>query len=74
MPTFTGEEAQNYDSRITKLVPGYALIHQLTGAQLLALYPDSATILVVGAGTGKRNCRACSAKPELAVYSARCIC
>lgn len=53
MPTFTGEEAQNYDSRITKLVPGYALIHQLTGAQLLALYPNSATILVVGAGTGK---------------------
>ncbi|RXF04632.1 class I SAM-dependent methyltransferase [Pseudoalteromonas sp. PS5] len=53
MPTFTGDEAQNYDSRITKLVPGYELLHQLSSAQLLALYPDDATILIVGAGTGK---------------------
>ncbi|PCK31164.1 class I SAM-dependent methyltransferase [Pseudoalteromonas piscicida] len=53
MPTFTGEEAQNYDLRITKLVPGYELLHQLTGAQLLALYPKQASILVIGAGTGK---------------------
>jgi tRNA (cmo5U34)-methyltransferase len=33
MPTFTGEQATQYDSRITRLVPGYELLHQLTNAQ-----------------------------------------
>ncbi|GAA70042.1 class I SAM-dependent methyltransferase [Pseudoalteromonas sp. BSi20439] len=53
MPTFTGEEAQEYDNRITRLVPGYELLHQLTNAQLSATLTDNAHILVVGAGTGK---------------------
>lgn len=53
MPTFNGEEALHYDKRITKLVPGYELLHQLTAAQLMALYPQQAKILVVGTGTGK---------------------
>ena len=53
MPTFTGEQATHYDSRITRLVPGYELLHQLTNAQLLATLADNAHILVVGAGTGK---------------------
>ena len=53
MPTFTGEEAQEYDNSITRLVPGYELLHQLTNAQLSATLTDNAHILVVGAGTGK---------------------
>lgn len=53
MPNFQGDEAHNYDSRITKLVPGYELLHQLTAAQLNTILPDDAVILVVGAGTGK---------------------
>ena len=53
MPTFTGEQATQYDSRITRLVPGYELLHQLTNAQLQATLSDNAHVLVVGAGTGK---------------------
>ena len=53
MPTFKGEEAQEYDNRITRLVPGYELLHQLTNAQLQTTLSDDAHILVIGAGTGK---------------------
>lgn len=53
MPDFKGEQATHYDERITRLVPGYQLLHGLTGAQLQVLFPDEASILVVGAGTGK---------------------
>ncbi|KZN45484.1 class I SAM-dependent methyltransferase [Pseudoalteromonas luteoviolacea] len=53
MPAFTGEEALNYDQRIGKLVPGYALLHQITAAQLRVTLVQDATILVVGAGTGR---------------------
>jgi tRNA (cmo5U34)-methyltransferase len=53
MPTFTGEQATHYNDRITRLVPGYELLHQLTNAQLKATLNDNAHILVVGAGTGK---------------------
>ncbi|WP_462172854.1 class I SAM-dependent methyltransferase [Pseudoalteromonas xiamenensis] len=52
MPTFKGDEATNYDSRIQRLIPGYELLHDLTLAQLHTLFPESARILVVGAGTG----------------------
>ncbi|WP_404343348.1 class I SAM-dependent methyltransferase [Pseudoalteromonas mariniglutinosa] len=53
MPTFTDEQATHYDSRITRLVPGYELLHQLTNVQLQTTLADGAHILVVGAGTGK---------------------
>ncbi|MEL0648777.1 class I SAM-dependent methyltransferase [Pseudoalteromonas agarivorans] len=53
MPTFKDEQATQYNSRITRLVPGYELLHQLTNAQLKATLKDNAHILVVGAGTGK---------------------
>jgi len=53
MPTFTGEQATHYNDRITRLVPGYELLHQLTNAQLKATLKDNVHILVVGAGTGK---------------------
>lgn len=52
MPTFMGDEATNYDNRIERLIPGYALLHQLTLGQLHTLFPVKAKILVVGAGTG----------------------
>jgi tRNA (cmo5U34)-methyltransferase len=51
--TFTNEQATQYNSCITGLVPGYELLHQLTNAQLKATLADNAHILVVGAGTGK---------------------
>ena len=47
MPTFKGEEAQEYDNRITRLVPGYELLHQLTNAQLQTTLSDDAHILVI---------------------------
>ncbi|MBQ4833663.1 class I SAM-dependent methyltransferase [Pseudoalteromonas sp. MMG010] len=53
MAQFTGEQATLYNDRITHLVPGYELLHQLTNAQLQATLNDNAHILVVGAGTGK---------------------
>ncbi|NOU50430.1 class I SAM-dependent methyltransferase [Pseudoalteromonas sp. JBTF-M23] len=53
MPSFKADEASNYEQRITRLVPGYELLHDLTAAQLKTLLPDEANILVVGAGTGK---------------------
>lgn len=53
MPTFTQDEATEYDSRITRLVPGYDLLHSCTAAQLSATLADNAHILVVGSGTGK---------------------
>jgi len=52
MSRFEGEGSNKYDARISRLVPGYELIHLLTTAQLLARLPEEATILVVGAGTG----------------------
>ncbi|MDK1288108.1 class I SAM-dependent methyltransferase [Pseudoalteromonas umbrosa] len=53
MPTFTGDEALSYDKRIGKLVPGYELLHHTTAAQLSVMLAQDATILVIGAGTGK---------------------
>ncbi|MDO6546400.1 class I SAM-dependent methyltransferase [Pseudoalteromonas carrageenovora] len=53
MPTFKDEQATQYNNRITRLVPGYELLHQVTNAQLKATLKDNAHILVVGAGTGK---------------------
>ena len=53
MSRFENEGSQTYDQRITKLIPGYELLHQLTAAKLTLLLPEEANILVVGAGTGK---------------------
>jgi len=53
VPSFTQDEATEYDSRITRLVPGYDLLHSCTAAQLSATLGDNAHILVVGSGTGK---------------------
>lgn len=53
MPLFNAQEASEYDDRITRLVPGYALLHSTTAAQLAVTLTDHAHILVIGAGTGK---------------------
>lgn len=52
MSRFKGEGSKNYNQRISKLIPGYELLHQLTAAKLNILLPRKANILVVGAGTG----------------------
>lgn len=64
MPTFKGDEALNYDSRIARLIPGYELLHQLTQAQLHTLFPSSARFLVVGAGTGFEVVRLAELNPN----------
>ncbi|MGO2169003.1 class I SAM-dependent methyltransferase, partial [Pseudoalteromonas sp.] len=53
MPIFNAQKASEYDSQITRLVPGYELLHSTTAAQLAVTLKDNAHILVVGAGTGK---------------------
>ncbi|MFC4158858.1 class I SAM-dependent methyltransferase [Chitinimonas lacunae] len=52
MGRFEGQGSNEYDQRIRRLIPGYALLHELSQAQLLTRLPQEAEILVVGAGTG----------------------
>lgn len=52
MVRFTAAAAADYDQRIPRFVPGYALAAELAGAELLAALPAAARVLVVGAGTG----------------------
>ncbi|WP_257326716.1 class I SAM-dependent methyltransferase [Pseudoalteromonas rhizosphaerae] len=64
MPTFTQDEATQYDSRIPRLVPGYELLHNSTAAQLQATLGDEAHILVIGAGTGKEVALLAALQPK----------
>lgn len=52
MERFNGEGAQDYDQRITRLVPGYELLHQLSASQLMVRLGPVARVLLVGVGTG----------------------
>ncbi|MCS3805929.1 tRNA (cmo5U34)-methyltransferase [Chromobacterium alkanivorans] len=52
MDRFQGGGSDGYDERIARLIPGYALLHQLSEALLAGLLPADARVLVVGAGTG----------------------
>ncbi|MFY8274887.1 class I SAM-dependent methyltransferase [Pseudoalteromonas sp. SSDWG2] len=65
MPTFTGDEAIHYDSRIQRLVPGYELLHQLTRAQCQVQLKADAKVLVVGAGTGKEVLELAKENPQM---------
>lgn len=65
MPSFTGEEATNYDERIKRLVPGYDLLHQLTAAQCQVQLQADAKVLVVGAGTGSEIVNIALANPHM---------
>ncbi|WP_323944030.1 hypothetical protein [Aeromonas hydrophila] len=38
MTRFNGEGALDYGQRITRLVPGYELLHQLSASQLMGLH------------------------------------
>lgn len=53
MSRFEHSGALTYDDRIQKLIPGYDVLHLLTIAQLKAILPHRARIVVIGAGTGK---------------------
>ncbi|MGL6606254.1 class I SAM-dependent methyltransferase [Aeromonas hydrophila] len=52
MTRFNGEGALDYDQRITRLVPGYELLHQLSASQLMGRLGPEARVLLVGVGTG----------------------
>ncbi|MEL1220033.1 class I SAM-dependent methyltransferase [Aeromonas hydrophila] len=52
MTRFKGEGALDYDQRITRLVPGYELLHQLSASQLMGRLGPEARVLLVGVGTG----------------------
>lgn len=52
MSHFRHEDAEQYDQRISFVLPGHELLHQSSAALLATLLPDDARILVVGAGTG----------------------
>ncbi|CCQ10543.1 putative orphan protein [Pseudoalteromonas luteoviolacea B = ATCC 29581] len=64
MPTFTGDEALNYDQRIQRIIPGYSLLHDLVVAQLSALFEEEAKILIVGGGTGEEAIRLAKSNPK----------
>lgn len=56
MGKFTQHWAADYDQRIMRLVPGYALIHEIASCVLaaeLAGAPGDLDVLVAGAGTGR---------------------
>lgn len=63
-PRFRGGQADDYDARIRQRVPGYATLHLLTAAQLLARLPDTAHLLVVGAGTGREILELAERRPD----------
>lgn len=53
MKKFESKVAEDYDTNILKVLPGYDLVHKLTGAYLKSRLKDDAEILLVGAGTCK---------------------
>jgi tRNA (cmo5U34)-methyltransferase len=44
--------ADGYDTHIRRVVPGYDLVHRITGAYLKTLLPTDTNVLVIGTGTG----------------------
>ncbi|MBN0154788.1 class I SAM-dependent methyltransferase, partial [Pseudomonas aeruginosa] len=52
MGRFVGKQADGYETRIGRLLPGYELLHLLSRAQLLARLPELARLLSVGCGAG----------------------
>ncbi|MFT4086869.1 MAG: class I SAM-dependent methyltransferase [Gordonia sp. (in: high G+C Gram-positive bacteria)] len=61
---FAEQNALGYDARITTLVPGYAELHEMTGAVLRARVGERARILVVGAGTGTETLAFARSNPQ----------
>lgn len=52
MGRFVGKQADGYETRIGRPLPGYELLHLLSRAQLLARLPERARLLSVGCGAG----------------------
>ncbi|MBW6105666.1 hypothetical protein KZ850_20810, partial [Pseudomonas aeruginosa] len=46
MGRFVGKQADGYETRIGRLLPGYELLHLLSRAQLLARLPERARLLL----------------------------
>lgn len=54
---FDVDKAGGYDEGVARVVPGYALMHDLAGLLLERQLPRTADLLVVGAGTGAEIAR-----------------
>jgi tRNA (cmo5U34)-methyltransferase len=51
-PIFSGQRATTYDDRIEQMIPGYHLMQRLTEVFFSTELPETASLLMVGAGTG----------------------
>jgi tRNA (cmo5U34)-methyltransferase len=49
---FDAKRAQTYDDRIEQMIPGYTTMQRLTEVFLGSTLPKTASVLMVGAGTG----------------------
>src|SRR5579864_8360835 len=49
---FDATRASTYDDRIEHMIPGYTTMQRLTEIFLSTELPETASILIVGAGTG----------------------
>src|SRR3954463_8565808 len=49
---FNAKRAQTYDDRIEQMIPGYHTMQHLTEVFLSTELPETASVLMVGAGTG----------------------
>ncbi|MEM9158941.1 MAG: class I SAM-dependent methyltransferase [Verrucomicrobiota bacterium] len=63
MRQFEAKDAETYDFRIQRLVPGYDLMHGLGCRVLKSVLPDRARVLLAGVGTGKELAEMAEACP-----------
>ena len=61
---FTDKRAQVYDDLIRQVVPGYDVLHKMTGLLLQAELPEEARLLVVGSGTASEIKLLADASPQ----------
>ena len=64
MDRFGAQGATEYDARISTLVPGYTVLHEVSAAVLHARLPEYARVLVVGAGTGAEILALAQKRPD----------
>ncbi|MDF3838353.1 class I SAM-dependent methyltransferase [Cupriavidus basilensis] len=61
---FSDAAASDYDDRVPRLVPGYALAHDLMAATFASLLPADARLLLAGCGTGNELLRLAAGGPR----------
>jgi len=61
---FDDERAAKYDGMIRDAIPGYDALHEMAYALLRHLLPSTASVFVVGAGTGQELVAYGSANPD----------